>query len=116
MLNRTSIILVLGIVLTFFCESVCAQKTVYKWVDEDGVVHYGEEPPAGESPDVDVETFTTDPAPTYVPPAQTTVRSHSPSAAGVENTPTIDSVSEFRWRPLVAERRRSPGLGYNFCY
>jgi hypothetical protein len=33
MLNRTSIILVLGIVLTFFCESVCAQKTVYKWVD-----------------------------------------------------------------------------------
>jgi hypothetical protein len=87
MLNRTSIILVLGIVLTFFCESVCAQKTVYKWVDEDGVVHYGEEPPAGESPDV-----------------------------GVENTPTIDSVSEFRWRPLVAERRRSPGLGYNFCY
>jgi len=88
MLTKTnSVILVLGIILTFFCESVCAQKTVYKWVDEDGVVHYGEEPPVSESPDVNVETFTTDPAPTYDPPAQTTVKSPSTSAADVENHP-----------------------------
>ena len=86
MLTKTNgVILVLGIILAFFCESVYAQKTVYKWVDEDGVVHYGEEPPAGESPDVDVETFTTDPAPAYIPPAQKTVKSHSSSAADVEN-------------------------------
>ena len=101
MLTKTnSVILVLGIFLAFFCENVCAQKTVYKWVDEDGVVHYGEEPPAGESPDVDVETFTTDPAPTYIPPAQTTVKSHSTSAADVENQP---AKPENQTRPLVKE-------------
>jgi hypothetical protein len=83
-----------GIILTVVCASVHAQQKVYKWVDEDGVVHYGEEPPAGESPDVDVETFTTDPAPTYVPPAQTTVKSHSPSAADVENKPTQPDAPE----------------------
>jgi hypothetical protein len=95
MLTKTSgVILVLGIILAFFCESVYAQKTVYKWVDENGVVHYGEEPPAGESPDVDVETFTTDPAPAYIPPAQTTVKSHSPSAADVENKPTQPDAPE----------------------
>jgi hypothetical protein len=88
MLTKTScVIFVLGIILTFFSEGVCAQKTVYKWVDEDGVVHYGEEPPPAESPDVDVETFTTDPAPTYVPPAQRTVKSHAPSAVDVESQP-----------------------------
>jgi hypothetical protein len=95
MLTKTNgVILVLGIILAFFCESVYAQKTVYKWVDENGVVHYGEEPPAGESPDVDVETFTTDPAPAYIPPAQTTVKSHSPSAADVENKPTQPDAPE----------------------
>jgi hypothetical protein len=90
MLTKTNgVILVLGIILAFFCECVYAQKTVYKWVDEDGVVHYGEEPPTGESPDVDVETFTTDPSPAYIPPAQTTVKSHSSSAADVEDHPVM---------------------------
>ena len=67
-----------GIILTVVCASADAQQTVYKWVDEEGVVHFGEEPP-GESPEVGVEVFTTDPAPPYVPPAQTTIK--SPSAA-----------------------------------
>jgi hypothetical protein len=38
----------LGMILTVFCASVCAQQTVYKWVDEEGVIHFGDEPP-GES-------------------------------------------------------------------
>ena len=68
----------LGIILTVVCASVYAQQTVYKWVDEEGVVHFGEEPPK-ESPKVEVEVITTDPAPPYVPPAQTTIKSASPS-------------------------------------
>jgi hypothetical protein len=73
----------LGIILTVVCASVYAQQTVYKWVDEEGVVHFGEEPP-GESTKVEVETFTTDPAPPYVPPAQPTIKPHSGSGTDVE--------------------------------
>ena len=74
----------LGIIVTVVCASVHAQQEVYKWVDEDGVVHFSEEPPV-ESPDVEVETLTTDPAPPYVPPAQTTIKSQSAAETDVEN-------------------------------
>jgi len=75
-------ILIIGLLAS--PASVYAQQKVYKWVDEEGVVHFSEEPP-GESPKVEVETFTTDPAPPYVPPAQTNIRSQSASATDVEN-------------------------------
>ena len=89
----------LGIILTIVCASVYAQQTVYKWVDEEGVVHFGEEPPK-ESPKVEVEVITTDPAPPYVPPAQTTIKSASPSEPVVEN----QSVQpEIQTRPPVKE-------------
>jgi len=64
--------------------SVYAQQKVYKWVDEEGVVHYSEEPP-GDSPKAEVETFTTDPAPAYVPPVQATIKPSSASETRVEN-------------------------------
>jgi hypothetical protein len=54
LVKTNSVILALGIVLTVFCGNVYAQKTVYKWVDEDGVVHFSAEPPS-ESPDVQVK-------------------------------------------------------------
>ena len=76
-------VLAFGIILTVACASVNAQQTVYKWVDEDGVVHFSEEPP-GESPKAEVEVFATDPAPPYVPPAQTTIKSPSASETDVE--------------------------------
>jgi len=89
----------LGIILTVVCASVYAQQKVYKWVDEEGVVHFSEEPP-GESPKAEVETFTTDPAPPYVPPAQTTIKSPSASESDVENQ-TVQP--EAQTRPLVKE-------------
>lgn len=52
---------------------VYSQQKVYKWVDEEGVVHFSEQPP-GESPKGQVETFTTDPAPRHVPPIRSTIR------------------------------------------
>jgi len=81
--NRSGVF-ALGIILTVVCASAYAQQTVYKWVDEEGVVHFGDEPP-GESSKVEVEVFTTDPAPRYVPPAQTTIISPSISETDVEN-------------------------------
>jgi hypothetical protein len=74
--------LALGMILTVVCGSVYAQETIYKWVDEDGVVHFSQEPP-GKSPEAEVEVLTTDPAPPYVPPAQTTVKSPSASEKDV---------------------------------
>jgi len=89
----------LGLILTVVCASVCAQQTVYKWVDEEGVVHFGEEPP-GESPKGEVEVFTTDPAPPYVPPAQTTTKSLSALETDVEKK---SAQPEIQKRPLVKE-------------
>src|SRR5210317_2329965 len=86
LVKTNSVILALGIVLTVFCGNVYAQKTVYKWVDEDGVVHFSAEPPS-ESPDVQVKTLTTDPAPTSVSPAQATLKPPSTAAAEVERPP-----------------------------
>jgi len=91
----------LGILLTVVCASVYAQQTVYKWVDDEGVVHYGEAPP-GESSEVEVEVITTDPAPRYVPPAQTTIKSPSPSPSETD----IEDQSaqpEIQKRPPVKE-------------
>lgn len=78
----------LGIVLTVLCADVYAQQKVYKWVDEDGVVHFSEELPS-VPPDVKVEVITTDPAPPPppVPRAQTTVKSPPPAAAQAEIQP-----------------------------
>jgi len=89
----------LGIILTVVCASVYAQQTVYKWVDEEGVVHFGEEPPK-ESPEVEVEVINTDPSPPYVPPAQTTIKSPSASEPDVENQSVHP---EAQIRPLVKE-------------
>jgi Domain of unknown function (DUF4124) len=99
LIKRGSCIFALGIILTVVCASVDAQQTVYKWVDEDGVVHFGEEPP-GESPDVEVEVFTTDAAPTYVPPAQTTIK--SPSAAET-HVKSQSAQPKIQRRPPVKE-------------
>jgi len=96
--NRSGVF-ALGIILTVVFASAYAQQTVYKWVDEEGVVHFGEEPP-GESPEVEVEIITTDPAPRYVPPAQTAIKSPSVFETDVENQ---SAQPETQVRPLVKE-------------
>lgn len=70
------------VVLLALMTGAYAQQKVYKWVDEEGVVHFSEEPP-DESNKVKVETFTTDPAPPHAPPAPTDVRSQATSEARV---------------------------------
>jgi len=89
----------LGIILTVVCASVYAQQTVHKWVDEEGVVHFGDTPP-NESEAVESETFTTEKSPPYVPPAQTTIKSPSASETDVEKQ---SAQPETQIRPLVKE-------------
>ena len=78
--------LVPGIVLIFLCASVCAQEKVYKWVDEDGVVHFSEERPT-LPPDVKVEVITTSPAPAPGPRVQAPVKSPVRSKVKVDSQP-----------------------------
>ena len=59
MLKRTvGQILMMALALTVVCAGVYAQQTVYKWVDEDGVVHFSDAPPDSSIP-VDTRTLTT---------------------------------------------------------
>jgi hypothetical protein len=81
--DRIGILIILGFILTITFASTYAQQTVYKWVDEDGVVHFDEEPPKA-SPDVKVTVITTDPSPPPVPRAATTVESPPPATAKPE--------------------------------
>jgi hypothetical protein len=81
---REALTLILMIGLLASPASVYAQQKVYKWVDEEGVVHFSEEPPS-QSTKVEVETFKTDPTPTNVVPTQTTIRLPSAPEKHVEN-------------------------------
>jgi hypothetical protein len=74
----------LGIILTVVSASVCAQQTVYKWVDEEGIVHFGDAPP-NASEAVESESFTTEKSPAYVPPVQATIKLPSASKTDIEN-------------------------------
>ena len=79
--NNSGWVILLGIILLVACASVYAQQTVFRWVDEDGVVHFSDAPP-DESEAVESETLTTEKPPPYVAPAQPVVQ--SPAASETE--------------------------------
>ena len=76
--------LLLGITLLCISANVDAQQKVYKWVDEDGVVHFSATPPL-ESESAETETLTTAKAPPYVPPSQP-VRKPTAASGADEDT------------------------------
>ncbi len=73
-------IFAITIALTAVCAGVYAEKTVYKWVDEDGVVHFSDAPPAELNP-VETETLTIPKSPPTVTPAQPVANPPAVSAA-----------------------------------
>ena len=72
--------------------SASAEKTVYKWVDAEGHVHFGDAPPPGANP-ADAETLIIPKSPAYEAPAQP---AETPAAAttAVEVTQTKQSDKE----------------------
>jgi hypothetical protein len=58
--------ILMGFCVLLGCSAAAWGAGVYKWVDEDGQIHYGDRP-QGE----DVESVKTAPAPSSVPPAAT---------------------------------------------
>ena len=87
MIKNIGLPIALGFILTVVYVNTSAQQTVYKWVDEDGVVHFSEEQP-NVPPDVKVDVVTTDPSPPPPPRAATTVKSPRPATAQVESQST----------------------------
>jgi len=59
-------ILAISIILTVIAASASAQQTVYRWVDKDGVVHFGDEPP-GDVENVEAVTLPAFSAPAAQP-------------------------------------------------
>ena len=95
--NNGGRVILLGIILTVACASVNAQQTVFRWVDEDGVVHFSDAPP-DESEAVESETFTTEKPPPSIAPAQPVVK--SPAASETEGEKQ-SAPPEIETPPLV---------------
>ena len=57
----------IGLTLIAFCAGAFAETVVYKWVDDDGVVHFGDAPPDESTA---AETLVIPKAPPAPPPAE----------------------------------------------
>lgn len=69
MTARTFVLLVfLATAMAALFSDANAEKTVYKWVDEDGQVHFGDAPPV-DAKSAETETLTIPKSPDYIPPA-----------------------------------------------
>ena len=67
--SRFGQMIAISLALTAVCAGARAEETVYKWVDEDGVVHFSDAPPAEGDPS-DAETVIIPKSPPVAAPAQ----------------------------------------------
>ena len=94
--HRSEILLVLiaGFAIVWFQSATATE--VYTWTDSDGIVHYGDTPPAsGESQKIDVEdAYRPGTANAYPPPEES---AHIPSEPA-EDVPEEDALSPAQQR------------------
>jgi hypothetical protein len=76
--RKTGQKIIIALAFITFCAGANAEKTVYKWVDEDGVVHFGDAPPA----DANVAETETLIIPKSPPPAES---KKEPAVAATKN-------------------------------
>ena len=85
----TNIMAVLFATLLFLAMDVMADNEIYRWVDENGVVHFGEQPPQkGDAQSVSI-----------------------PQSAGIDANPSPDAIpanpeDPLEPQPSVAQQRR----------
>ena len=95
-MNANSLRLMLfGVPFLLATMTVLAQQKVYKWVDEDGVVHFSETPPQEA---VETETITTAPA----PPASPATTIPRPTSATDNSAPTTPVSPPAAAAPVAA--------------
>ena len=97
-LSYAQFIVVVGILLSIAVPTN-AQQVVYKWVDEDGVVHFSDAPPEGSNP-ADTETLVTAKSPRAPVPAQSVANTAAPSVTAAE----IDSPESEIKTPVLYEK------------
>jgi hypothetical protein len=72
--------LLVAVTLMSFCSSAIAEKVVYKWVDADGVVHFGDAPP-DEAAMAEAVVIPKSPPANVQPPAIAPATATTPDAA-----------------------------------
>ena len=90
--------LVIGVTFMALCAGAFAETVVYKWIDEDGVVHFGDAPPDESSA---VESLVIPKAPPAPASAQPTA-SAAPAAAKAGDA--NDSARREAATPLLFEK------------
>jgi hypothetical protein len=85
----------IAITLMAFCSGAVAETIVYKWVDEDGVVHFGDAPPDEST---STETLAIPKAPPV--PVQPSTSSPAASITAVEKEPLQEEAD----LPLLYEK------------
>ncbi len=89
---RAAPLLALALSAALIAAGVSAQETsVYRWVDEDGVVHYSDAPPEDGS---EAETRAVKPVPPSAPPPARAQRPAPPPPSPVEREAPIAPVAE----------------------
>ena len=78
---------VVGLALIAFSTGVFAEKTVFKWYDDDGVVHFGDSPPGGSISSETLLIPKSPPAPTPSTPSANVPATAQPV---VESSPVPD--------------------------
>ena len=89
-------IFVIVIALTAFCSGAIAEETVYKWVDEDGQVHFGDAPPADSNP-AEAEVLVIPKSPPSAVPSQ-------PAAKPVEADDKKQTMQPAKEMPQLHEK------------
>ena len=95
--NNSGWVILLGIILMVACANVNAQQTVFRWVDEDGAVHFSDAPP-DESEAVESKALTIAKPPPSIAPAQPVVK--TPAASETEGEKQ-SAPPEIETPPLV---------------
>lgn len=91
-------------VLALLCAALPAAADVYKWVDREGKVHYGDTPPVNApSRPIDLPNIGTEARPEANPAEQQKPRDKPPSqAAAVPQAPVVAPAPAIRGMPFDA--------------
>ena len=97
--SRFGQMIAIVLTLTAVCTGAYAEEKVYKWVDEDGVVHFSDAPPAEGDPS-DTEALVIPKSPPVAAPAQPAAK----PATAPQTSSSSQSKKEVAETPALFEK------------
>jgi len=94
-----------ALILTLAASGIAFSGDIYKWVDEDGHVHYGDKPVGAQSERMSIRSTSTDPA-RIAAQAQARAAARM-EAREAEATAAAEEPSEESLRAMALERRET---------